>query len=129
MIAWMKPNTLQEAGEYFKNPKTKDWVYAQGREFLTKKEFTDKFNTGELTIYSEPVVELLNFEELKEGNSYNSQYIKEYINMLGVAQTDEFLFQAPIVIEGSEDYLFSGNRRCNMALFLNQELWVWKVKI
>jgi len=129
MIVWSKADPVTEIAEYFSNDKTYEWFKSQGREFNTKEDFLHKMSGGILVKYDKDINQVKNFELLQEGKEYPETYVNEYRLLLSHAQQNAFVFPCPILIEGSEDYLFSGNKRANMAIFLNDELWVNKISI
>jgi hypothetical protein len=133
-IKWRKPNFNNEVDEYFLNKATRIFLGNNGYNFKDKGELINFLQNGELK--SLPEIKLYPIENLTidrrdfrkelEDESYASSY-NELQNKLN--KDIKIELEAPILISFPEsNYLYSGNRRVNLAINNNIEIKFWIVK-
>ena len=129
-LTWQTPNIDDEAGEYFENPYTKNFLKKKGIEFKNKKELKNAFNKGVHTHISKEELLKNNHNMTLDPSEFEKEladpeYRKSYNSMEQAVKSGKpVTLPSPIILKlkGGLHYGFAGNRRINLALRNNLPL-------
>ena len=133
-ILWYKPHFNEELGEYFENLHTKEWFKQNNLIFKNHYELSSFLNHGEpkqLIIDDRFHNITTNIDEFKE-ELKDKEYRQSFNKMENKLITNNIIMlPSPILIINKQNlkYLFSGNRRCNLALKYSIPIKFWCVKL
>ena len=133
-VNWTKPDFKDEAGEYFENEPTKDYLKSKDIEFKTEKELFDFLQKGKMTQISAKELSK-NYENLSltdaefKDDMKDPAYAKSYNSMeKELEDRGTITLPSPIILKVGTTatyYGFAGNRRINFAINNNLPLTVW----
>lgn len=132
-IVWEKPSLEDEIEEYTGNESTQKFLQeVASLRFFSDKEVLQFLEEGSLKKVLPPYERILNLDPLdffEQKSLSDKAYAKSYNLMLRTVQEKRIVkMPAPILIfTFGVSYLFSGNRRFNLARKLNLPIKCWVV--
>lgn len=134
-IKWTKPNVVEELDEYTQNASTKNFLFKKGYNF-EKPEDLKKFLLGgkmeivlphKISSMQNLTVDPKEFQKEIEDSEYGSSYK----SMRDELQKEKKInLPSPIAFKSENQYyLFSGNRRVNLAIANELPVKFWVIEI